>query len=86
MRDVPEDRGKPLAGADQCEGHGKRADDRPAEYCVRDDSLRALGAVGAYDASVVTKDDAGKVHVNKDESAGCSPSSSTGSPAPTPPP
>jgi len=29
--------------------------------------LHALGAVGTYDAAVVTKDDAGKVHVNKDE-------------------
>jgi uncharacterized membrane protein len=26
-----------------------------------------MGAVGTYDAAVVTKDDAGKVHVNKDE-------------------
>ena len=31
--------------------------------------LHAAGAVGTYDASVVTKDDAGKVHVNKDEMA-----------------
>lgn len=29
--------------------------------------LHALGAVGNYDAAVVTKDDKGKVHVNKDE-------------------
>ena len=37
-----------------------------ADYeVVRD--LHAVGAVGTYDASVVTKDDAGKVHVNKDE-------------------
>ena len=28
--------------------------------------LHAAGAVGTYDAGVVTKDDAGKVHVNKD--------------------
>src|SRR5271165_2733152 len=31
--------------------------------------LHAAGAVGTYDASVVTKDDKGKVHVNKDEMA-----------------
>ena len=31
--------------------------------------LHAAGAIGTYDASVVTKDDAGKVHVNKDEMA-----------------
>ena len=31
--------------------------------------LHAAGAVGTYDAAVVTKDDAGKVHVNKDEMA-----------------
>jgi uncharacterized membrane protein len=29
--------------------------------------LHAVGAVGTYDASVVTKDTDGKVHVNKDE-------------------
>ena len=28
-----------------------------------------MGAVGTYDAAVVTKDNAGKVHVNKDEMA-----------------
>jgi hypothetical protein len=39
-----------------------------ADYdIVRD--LHAAGAVGTYDASVVTKDNAGKVHVNKDETA-----------------
>ena len=31
--------------------------------------LHAAGAIGTYDAAVVTKDDAGKVHVNKDEMA-----------------
>ncbi|MGW3665692.1 DUF1269 domain-containing protein [Streptomyces sp. NPDC005141] len=31
--------------------------------------LHSAGAVGTYDASVVTKDEAGKVHVNKDETA-----------------
>ena len=31
--------------------------------------LHALGAVGSYDAAVITKDDNGKVHVNKDETA-----------------
>ena len=31
--------------------------------------LHAAGAVGTYDASVVTKDASGKVHVNKDEMA-----------------
>ena len=32
-------------------------------------NLHALGAVGAYDASVITKDSSGKVHVNKDETS-----------------
>ena len=46
----------------------------PGEAAARDDydvvkDLHAAGAVGSYDASVVTKDDAGKVHVNKDEMA-----------------
>jgi uncharacterized membrane protein len=31
--------------------------------------LHSRGAIGTYDAAVVTKDDAGKVHVNKDELA-----------------
>ncbi len=31
--------------------------------------LHAAGAVGAYDAAVITKDKDGKVHVNKDETA-----------------
>ncbi len=31
--------------------------------------LHAVGAVGTYDAAVVTKDDADKVHENKDEMA-----------------
>jgi uncharacterized membrane protein len=31
--------------------------------------LHAAGAVGTYDAAVVTKDSSGKVHVNKDEMA-----------------
>ena len=39
-----------------------------ADYDIVKD-LHAAGAVGTYDASVVTKDDAGKVHVNKDETA-----------------
>ncbi|MEH0447273.1 DUF1269 domain-containing protein [Streptomyces sp. B21-102] len=39
-----------------------------ADYDVLKD-LHAVGAVGSYDASVVTKDEAGKVHVNKDETA-----------------
>ena len=46
----------------------------PSEAAARDDygvvkDLHAAGAVGTYDAAVVTKDDAGKVHVNKDEMA-----------------
>lgn len=32
-------------------------------------NLHEGGAVGTYDAAVVTKDDAGQVHVNKDEMA-----------------
>jgi uncharacterized membrane protein len=44
----------------------------PSEAVARDDydvvkDLHAAGAVGTYDASVVTKDDNGEVHVNKDE-------------------
>jgi uncharacterized membrane protein len=31
--------------------------------------LHSAGAVGTYDAAVVTKDDQGRVHVNKDEMA-----------------
>lgn len=46
----------------------------PSEAVARADyeivkDLHAVGAVGTYDASVVTKDDSGKVHVNKDEMA-----------------
>ncbi|MGP0108488.1 MAG: DUF1269 domain-containing protein [Acidimicrobiales bacterium] len=39
-----------------------------ADYDVVKD-LHAVGAVGTYDAAVVTKDVDGKVHVNKDEMA-----------------
>ena len=39
-----------------------------ADYQVVKD-LHSAGAVGTYDAAVVTKDDWGKVHVNKDEMA-----------------
>jgi len=46
----------------------------PSEAAARADydiikDLHAAGAVGTYDASVVTKDPSGKVHVNKDEMA-----------------
>jgi uncharacterized membrane protein len=46
----------------------------PSEAAARADydivkDLHSAGAVGTYDASVVTKDEAGKVHVNKDETA-----------------
>jgi uncharacterized membrane protein len=40
--------------------------DARADYDVVKD-LHSMGAVGTYDAAVVTKDDKGKVHVNKDE-------------------
>ncbi len=40
--------------------------DARADYAVVKD-LHATGAVGTFDAAVVTKDDKGKVHVNKDE-------------------
>ena len=40
--------------------------DARADYDVVKD-LHAAGAVGTYDAAVVSKDDMGKVHVNKDE-------------------
>jgi uncharacterized membrane protein len=39
-----------------------------ADYQVVKD-LHSAGAVGTYDAAVVTKDNLGKVHVNKDEMA-----------------
>jgi uncharacterized membrane protein len=39
-----------------------------ADYEIVKD-LHAVGAVGTYDASVVTKDNDGKVHVNKDETS-----------------
>ena len=39
-----------------------------ADYDIVKD-LHAVDAVGTYDASVVTKDDSGQVHVNKDEMA-----------------
>ena len=39
-----------------------------ADYDVVKD-LHATDAIGTYDAAVITKDDAGKVHVNKDEMA-----------------
>jgi uncharacterized membrane protein len=46
----------------------------PSEAAARADydlikDLHADGAVGTYDAAVVTKDESGKVHVNKDEMA-----------------
>ena len=46
----------------------------PSEADARADyeivkELHSLDAVGTYDAAVITKDDKGKVHVNKDESA-----------------
>jgi uncharacterized membrane protein len=46
----------------------------PSEVASRSDydvvkDLHAVGAVGSYDAAVVTKDASGKVHVNKDEMA-----------------
>lgn len=46
----------------------------PDEIAARDDyqvvkDLHGSGMVGAYDAAVVTKDAAGKVHENKDETA-----------------
>jgi uncharacterized membrane protein len=40
--------------------------DARADYDVVKD-LHSLGAVGTYDAAVITKDDKGKIHVNKDE-------------------
>jgi uncharacterized membrane protein len=39
-----------------------------ADYDLVKD-LHLAGAVGTYDAAVITKDDNGKVHVNKDEMA-----------------
>src|SRR6516164_11271812 len=42
--------------------------DARADYEIVKD-LHAAGAVGTYDAAVVTKDAEGKVHVNKDETS-----------------
>ena len=42
--------------------------DARADYDVVKD-LHAVGAVGTFDAAVVTKDDDGKIHVNKDETS-----------------
>jgi len=42
--------------------------DAKADYEVVKD-LHAGGVVGTYDAALVTKDESGKVHVNKDEMA-----------------
>jgi uncharacterized membrane protein len=44
----------------------------PSEFLARDDyevvkDLHLAGAVGTYDAAVLTKDENGKVHENKDE-------------------
>src|SRR5271167_3035044 len=39
-----------------------------ADYDLVKD-LHAAGAVGTYDAAVISKDESGKVHVNKDEMA-----------------
>lgn len=47
--------------------YGSEVDAR-ADYDVVKD-LHALGAVGTFDAAVVTKDDSGKIHVNKDETS-----------------
>ncbi|MEV8353482.1 DUF1269 domain-containing protein [Streptomyces niveus] len=46
----------------------------PSEAAARADydivkDLHSAGAIGTYDASVITKDDTGKVHVNKDETS-----------------
>src|SRR5262245_52959466 len=46
----------------------------PDEAAARADydvvkALHGIDAIGTFDAAVVTKDDKGKVHVNKDETA-----------------
>jgi uncharacterized membrane protein len=43
-------------------------DDARADYEVVKE-LHAEGVIGGYDAAVITKDDKGKVHVNKDETS-----------------
>ncbi len=42
--------------------------DARADYDVVKE-LHAQGAVGTYDAAVITKDDSGRIHVNKDETS-----------------
>jgi uncharacterized membrane protein len=43
-------------------------DDAKADYDIVK-TLHAEGVIGGFDAAVITKDDDGKVHVNKDETA-----------------
>ena len=43
-------------------------DDAQADYDVVKE-LHAEKVIGGFDAAVITKDDKGKVHVNKDETA-----------------
>jgi uncharacterized membrane protein len=45
--------------------YGSEVDARSDYDVVKD--LHAQGMVGTYDAAVITKDDDGKIHVNKDE-------------------
>lgn len=47
--------------------YANEADARSDYDIVKD--LHSSGAVGTFDAAVLTKDDKGKVHVNKDETA-----------------
>ncbi len=49
-------------------GAYSRVDDAKADYEVVK-ALHAEKVVGGFDAAVITKDDEGKVHVNKDETA-----------------
>jgi uncharacterized membrane protein len=47
--------------------YGSEVDARSDYDLVK--GLHSQGAVGTYDAAVITKDDDGKVHVNKDETS-----------------
>jgi uncharacterized membrane protein len=49
-------------------GEYASADDAKADYEIVKD-LHAAGVIGGFDAAVITKDDDGKVRVNKDETS-----------------
>lgn len=59
--------GKPEALFIYIGTYASEAEARADYHVVKD--LHAADVIGTYDAAVISKDDAGKVHVNKDEMA-----------------